>query len=159
MFFFIQAQLPRLPAPVEVQPTPRSELAVIVALIVMEEASLEVLEAQPLTLMIQAVLGELPPGEDVAGALNVIEEEEEGSSSTPGKHDAEDVPVEQPEVLPADTQSEQVEAPPRDQSLVVIKESVPEGGEGSPEALGLEAEVQTLPLRKSLLALLPITRG
>lgn len=126
----------------EVQPAPPTELAEVVALIAMEA---DMPEAQSPTLMIQSVLGKLAPREVVTEALNIIKEEEEGSSSTPGKDDAEDVPAGHPEVLLANTQLEQVEAPPQDQSLVIIEESVPEGVERSPEALGLEAEVQPVP--------------
>lgn len=118
----------------EVQPTPSTELAVIVAPIATEEALIEMPKAQSPTLMIQGILGELALGEEVTGALEAIEEEEEGSSSTPGKDDAEDVHAGQPEALPAATQLEQVEAPPREQSLVIVEESVPEGGEEGFEA-------------------------
>lgn len=113
----------------EVQYTPSTELAVIVALVATEGALLEVPEVQSPTPMIQRVLGELAPREETIGALEAIEEEEKGSSSTPGKDDAEDIPAGQPEALPVATQLEQVEAPPREQSLIVVEESVPEGGE------------------------------
>lgn len=78
-----------------------------------------------------------------------------GSSSTPGKDDAEDVPAGQPEALPVAAPTEQVGAP---RTLVVIEESMPEGGEESPE-VQLEAEAQTaLPVATSSRSPAP-TRG
>lgn len=111
----------------EVKPTLSTELAVTVAPITTERVLLEVPEVQSPNLMIQGVLGELAPGEEVIGALEAIEEVEEGS--TPNKDDAEDIPAGQPEALPVATQLEQVEAPPPEQSLIVVEESMPEGGE------------------------------
>lgn len=83
-------------------------------------------------------------------------EEEEGSSSTPEKEDAEDgrpvsivqvmdSPVKQLEV-PAvvDALLELVETLPRDESLVVVEESAPEGDARDPETFRPEEEVQAI---------------
>lgn len=107
----------------EVQLAPPSEPAELLAPITTEEALLDVPEAQTPTLMIQGVLGELVPGEELAEASGTIEEEED-SSSTPGKEDVEDgratrivqitdVPVGQLEVLPTGMQLRRVETIPQ----------------------------------------------
>lgn len=105
--------------------------------------------------MIQGVLGELAPGEEVVEAPGAVEEEE-GSSSTPGKEDAKDggatstvqivdVLTGQPEVLPTTVQPAQPENVPQSQTPILIEESVPEAGERSLEALELGEEVRTTP--------------
>lgn len=103
------------------------------------------------------MLSELAPGEEVEKAIEAYDAaEEEGSSSNPEKEDEEDgrgtdvaqvinVPAGQLEVFPVSMQLERVDTLPRDQSLVVIEESVPEEGGQSCEILGAEPEVQTVP--------------
>lgn len=72
----IQAELPQLPALLEVQPAPPSELVELVAPIAMEA---DVSGTQSPTLMIQGVLGELAPGEEVIEAPRTTEEEEDST--------------------------------------------------------------------------------
>lgn len=104
--------------------------------------------------MIQGVLGELNPAGEIANVPGVVEgEEEEGSSSTLEKEDAEDgravsiiqvmdSPVKQLEVpATVDAPLELVETLPRDESLVMIEESALEGDARDPEAFRPEEEV------------------
>lgn len=72
----IQAKLPQLPTLLEVQPAPPSELVEVVAPIAMEA---DVSGTQSPTLMIQGVLGELAPGEEVIEAPRTTEEEEDST--------------------------------------------------------------------------------
>lgn len=125
--------------------------------LVVQEAPLEVFEAQSPTLMIQGVLSELDPTGETVNALGAVEGEEEGSSSTLEKEDVEDRKavsvvqifdslVKQSEV-PATTDAslELAEALPQDDSLVVIEKSAPERDIGDLEALKPGEEVQDIP--------------
>lgn len=67
----------------EVQTDPPSKLVAVVAPFVVE---VDMLGAQSPTFMIQDVLGELASAEEVAEAPRAVEEEDD-SSSTPGKED------------------------------------------------------------------------
>lgn len=105
--------------------------------------------------MIQGVLGELDPARKARDVPAAVEGEKEGSSSTPEKEDMEDgktVSIVQIFVSPAkqssvpvitDASLELAKAPPRDKSLVVVEESVPERDAGDLKALrpGEEARV------------------
>lgn len=98
----------------------------------MQEAPLDMPEAQSPTLIIQGILGELDPTREIANVPGVVEgeEEEEGLSSTLKKEDAEDrravsivqvmdSSVKQPEVPTAlDVPLELVETLPRDENLL-----------------------------------------
>lgn len=135
------AKLPQLPTLLEVQPAPPSELVEVVAPIAMEA---DVSGTQSPTLMIQGVLGELAPGEEVIEAPRTTEEEEEeeDSISTPGKEDAEDgkavgtvqivdVPAGQLRLPPTIVQPGRLENIPQGQACILIEESVPEAREVS----------------------------
>lgn len=136
----IQAELPQLPTLLEVQPAPPSELVEVVAPIAMEA---DVSGTQSPTLMIQGVLGELAPGEEVIETPRTTqEEEEEDSISTPGKEDAEDgkavgtvqivdVPAGQLRLPPTIVQPGRLENIPQGQACILIEESVPEAREVS----------------------------
>lgn len=132
------AELPQLLALLEVQPAPPSELVEVVAPIVMEA---DVSGTQSPNFMIQGVLGELAPGEEVIEASRTTEEEED-STSTPGKEDAEDgkavgtvqivdVPAGQLRLPPAIVQPGRLENIPQGQACILIEESVPEAREVS----------------------------
>lgn len=132
------AELPQLPALLEVQPAPPSELVEVVAPIAMEA---DVSGTQSPTLMIQGVLGELAPWEEVIEAPRTTEEEED-SISTLGKEDAEDgkavgtvqivdVPAGQLRLPPAIVQPGRLENIPQGQACILIEESVPEAREVS----------------------------
>lgn len=153
-----EAQL-ALPAPESV--VEEVVLEVQEAPLEVQEILLESLEVQSPTLMIQGVLGELDPAGEVVNVSGAAEEEEEGSSSTPEKEDAEDgkvagvvqifdSPIKRP-VAPvvADPSLELAQAPPQDETVLMVEESIPDGDAGDPEALGPEEEAQvTLPWRR-----------
>lgn len=113
---------------------------------------LESLEVQSLTLMIQDVLGELDPAGEAVDAPGPAEEEEEGSISIPEKDDTKDgkvagvvqifdSPIKR-SVAPAavDPSLGLVQAPPRDETIVMVEESVPGGDVGDPEEIGPKGE-------------------
>lgn len=142
-----------------------AQLALIIPEPVMEEiapqeAPLEVqgtlpesLEAQSQTLMIQGVLGELVPTGEAMDAPGLAAEEEEGSSSTPGKDDADDKdvasvvqifdsPIRPPVASVAVSSLKLVQGPPQDEVIMPVEESVHEGDAGNAEELGLREEAQ-----------------
>lgn len=107
--------------------------------------------------MIQGVLGEQDPAREAVNVLGVVEGEEEGSSSTPEKEDEKDgkavsdvqifySPVKR-SAVPAITDAllDLAQAPPLDENLVVVEESVPERDARDPEALKPEEEARITP--------------
>lgn len=118
---------------------------------------LESLKVQSPTLMIQGVLGELNPAGEAVDALGPAEEEEEGSSSTPEKDDVEegkvtgvvqifDSPIKRPVALAAvDPSLELVWSPTRDETIVIVEESIPWGDAGDIEELGPKEEARVIP--------------
>lgn len=132
---------------------PAPELIVEAAPLAVQEAPPNVLEAQSPTLMIQGILGELNLMGEITNAPGAPEGEEVGSSSTPEKEDVEDGKVvsivqvfdssaKRPEIpIVADAPLELAETLPRDESLVVIEASAPEGDARDLEAFRPEEEV------------------
>lgn len=141
-----KATLPQPSSELTIPLEANAQLVLITPEPIVEEVAPEVqealLEVQSPTLMIQGVLGELDSAGEAVDAPGLAEEEEEGSSSIPEKDDAEDrkvasvvqmfdSPLKRP-VAPAavNPSLELVQAPPRDEVIVMVEESVPGGCRG-----------------------------
>lgn len=151
-----------LPQPSDLELVIPSEAEAQLALITSEQIVREVapevqeapLEVQSPTLMIQGVLGELDLAGEVVDTPDLAEEEEEGSSSTPDAEDGKvagviqifDSPLKQP-VAPAavNPSLELVQAPSRDEVIVMVEKSVPGGDVEALEELGSEEEARVTP--------------